>query len=250
MEAVMSRTRIILASCLAAGLATAGCAPASVEEEIAVLNERVDSLERQVQALRATGPGKDQLEQEARDAYNRVAQMAQAGNTDEAKAELASIGTKYANTHVGSRLHSLARELAVIGMDGPSNWGIEKWFQGREAIDLDGDGTMIVVFWETWCPHCRREVPKLQTIYEQFEGQGLQMIGLTKINKSATEDSVKDIIAKDNVKYAIAKQDGTASEYFGVSGVPAAAVLKGGKVIWRGHPARITPTLVQGWMAS
>jgi len=250
MEAVMSRTRIVLASCLAAGLALAGCAPASVEEEIAVLNERVDSLERQVQALRATGPGKAELETEARDAYNRVAHMAQAGNVEEAKAELASIGTKYANTGSGRRLLSLSRELAVIGLDCPSDWGIEKWFQGQEAIDLDGGGTMVVVFWETWCPHCRREVPKLQTIYEQFEGQGLQLMGLTKINKSATEDSVKDLIAQDNVTYAIAKEDGSASEYFGVSGVPAAAVVKSGKVIWRGHPARITPTLVKGWLAS
>lgn len=246
----MTRTRIMLASCLAAGLATAGCAPANVEEEIAVLEERVDSLEQQVHALRATGPGREQLEQEARDAYNRIARTAQAGKVEEAKTELASIGTKYANTAAGSRLHSLARELSVIGLDRPSNWGIEKWFQGQETIDLDGQGTLIVVFWETWCPHCRREVPKLQTIYQQYESQGLQLIGLTKINKSATEESVKDIIAQDKVTYAIAKEDGTASEYFGVSGVPAAAVVKGGKVIWRGHPARITPTLVKEWLAS
>lgn len=246
----MSRTRIILASCVAAGLAVAGCAPANVEEEIAVLNERVDSLERQVQALRATGAGRDQLEQEAQAAYNRALQLKQAGKIEEAKAELASIGHKYANTAMGSRIHSLGRELAVIGRDGPSDWGIEKWFQGREAIDLDGDGTMIVVFWETWCPHCRREVPKLQALYEQFEGQGLQMIGLTKVNRGATEDSVMDVVAQNNVKYPIAKENGSASEYFGVSGVPAAAVLKGGKVIWRGHPARINPTLVEGWLAS
>ena len=90
----MSRTRIILASCLAAGLAVAGCAPASVEEEIAVLDERVDSLENQVHALRATGSGRGQLEQEAKEAYNRTAQMAQAGKIEEDKAELASIGTK------------------------------------------------------------------------------------------------------------------------------------------------------------
>jgi thiol-disulfide isomerase/thioredoxin len=250
MEAAMTRTRIMLAACLATGLVIAGCAPANVEEEIAVLEERVDSLERQVHALRATGPGRDQLEHEARDAYNRVARMAQAGNIEQAKAELANIGHKYANTATGGRLHSLARELAVIGMDRPSDWGIEKWFQGQESIDLEGKGTLVVVFWETWCPHCRREVPKLQTIYEQFQGQGLQLIGLTKINKSATEEQVRDVIAQDKVTYAIAKEDGSASEYFGVSGVPAAAVVKGGKVIWRGHPARITPRLLKGWLDS
>jgi thiol-disulfide isomerase/thioredoxin len=246
----MSRTRVVLACCLAAGLAVAGCAPANEKEEIAALKERVDSLETQVQALRAIGPGRDELEAEARDAYLRVSEMKQEGKIDEAKAELASIGNKYANTGSGRPIQALARELAVIGMDGPSDWGIEKWFQGREAIDLHGNGTMIVVFWESWCPHCRREVPKLQALYEQFKGQGLQMIGLTKVNRGATEDSVMDIVAQNNVKYPIAKENGLASEYFGVSGVPAAAVVKGGKVIWRGHPAKITPALVQGWLAS
>ena len=127
---------------------------------------------------------------------------------------------------------------------------IEKWFQGEEAVDLNGDGTIVVVFWETWCPHCRREVPKLQQMYDKFKGDGLQMIGLTRINKTATEDAVKDIITQNNVNYPIAKEDGSVAQYFAVSGVPAAAVVKSGKVIWRGHPARITEAMLQGWLTS
>jgi len=246
----MSRNRMILASVLALGLAVAGCAPASVEEEIAALNERVDTLEKQIRLVEAGGGPSAQLEQEAQVAYTNLNQLVASGKIDDAKAQIKQIGTKYAGTKLGKRFQNMAAELAVVGKDRPSDWGIEKWFQGEEAVDLTGDGTMVIVFWETWCPHCRREVPKLQQMYDKFKGDGLQVIGLTRINRSATEDAVKDIIAQNNVNYPIAKEDGSVAQYFGVSGIPAAAVVKGGKVVWRGHPARITEGMLQDWLAS
>jgi thiol-disulfide isomerase/thioredoxin len=250
MEAVMFRRRMTLATLLAVGLAVAGCAPANVEEEIALLNERVDTLEKQIQSLQAGGPPGAELEQEARNALAAVTQLVSAGRIDDAKAQLRSIGSKYASTRLGRNLQTLARELAVVGLDSPSSWGIEKWFQGQDAVDLDGDGTVVVIFWESWCPHCRKEVPKLQAMYDRFRHRGLQVIGLTKINRSATEQSVKDIVAQNNVSYPIAKEDGTATKYFAVSGIPAAAVVKGGKVVWRGHPARITDAMLSGWLTT
>jgi len=241
---------MILASVVAAGLALAGCAPASVEEEIAALNERVDTLEKQIRLVEAGGGPSAQLEQEAHVAVTNLNQLVASGKIDEAKAQIKQIGTKYAATKQGRSLQRMAAELAVVGKGCPSDWGIEKWFQGQEAVDLNGDGTMLVVFWETWCPHCRREVPKLQQMYDKFKGDGLQMIGLTQVNKTATEDAVKDIITQNNVSYPIAKENGSAFRHFGVSGVPAAAVVKSGKVVWRGHPARITEAMLQGWLTS
>ena len=76
------------------------------------------------------------------------------------------------------------------------------------------------------------------------------MIGVTRINRSATEQSVQDIISQNNVKYPMAKEDGSLAQYFAVSGIPAAAVVKGGKVVWRGHPARITPAMLDNWLST
>jgi thiol-disulfide isomerase/thioredoxin len=240
---------MILALLLVGGVTVAGCAPSSVEDEVAALTERVDTLENQMQTLEAAG-GNARLEQEAQQAYTQLNQLVASNKFDEAKAKLGEYGTKYAATKLGRSIQGMANELAVIGKDCPSSWGIEKWFQGEDAVRLDGDGTMVVVFWESWCPHCRREVPKLQQMYDKFKGQGLQMIGLTRVNRSATEEAVQDIITQNNVKYPIAKEDGSAATYFAVSGIPAAAVVKDRKVVWRGHPARITEAMVQDWLSS
>ena len=125
---------------------------------------------------------------------------------------------------------------------------IEQWFQGEGEVDISSGQATLLVFWEKWCPHCRREMPKLQATYEQFNSQGLQVIGLTKLSRNTAPDEISAFIDEQNVSYPIAKEDGSISEYFNVAGVPAAAVVKDGQIVWRGHPARLTDTMIQSWL--
>ena len=118
----------------------------------------------------------------------------------------------------------------------------------QPRTNLASDKTILLVFWEVWCPHCKREVPKIEEIYNNYKGKGLQVVGLTKINRSATEDSVQAFITEKKLSYPMAKEDGGLSTHFGVSGVPAAAVVKGGKVVWRGHPVRLTTEMIEAWL--
>jgi thioredoxin-like negative regulator of GroEL len=50
------------------------------------------------------------------------------------------------------------------------------------------------------------------------------------------------------VDYPIAKETGELSRYFNVSGIPAAAVIKDGKVVWRGHPAQLKEDQLKSWL--
>ena len=45
--------------------------------------------------------------------------------------------------------------------------GVDRWLQG----DAEVGETQLVVFWELWCPHCRREVPRLQALHETLGPQ-------------------------------------------------------------------------------
>ena len=75
------------------------------------------------------------------------------------------------------------------------------------------------------------------------------MIGLTKITRNSTEEQVTAFIKEKDVQYALAKEQGDSmSKRFGVSGIPAAAVVKDGKVVWRGHPARLKDEMIEGWL--
>ena len=59
----------------------------------------------------------------------------------------------------------------VVGKDAAS-LDVDKWYQGS-AADVEGGKATLYVFWEVWCPHCKREVPKLSATYDKFKGQGL-----------------------------------------------------------------------------
>ena len=42
-----------------------------------------------------------------------------------------------------------------------------------------GKGTYVLVdFWSPWCGPCRREVPNIKTVYEQYKDQGLEVLSL------------------------------------------------------------------------
>jgi thiol-disulfide isomerase/thioredoxin len=230
-------------------LAAGGDAPGGdLEAQIKALNERVAGLEKEITALKKNLPPGQAQEQAASAALQEINSLLRAGNTDQAKTDLKAFMAEYGNTNVGKQAQRLVQELSVVGKDSPADWGIAKWFQGESDINLAGDGTTMVVFWETWCPHCAREVPKLEKLYADYRGKGLQVIGVTKVTRSSTDDKVSEFLTERSVTYPVAKENGELSRYFAVAGIPAAAVVKDGKIVWRGHPAQLTNQMLEGWL--
>ena len=226
-----------------------------VREEIKKLKERLDHLEKdivprltEIEKEFATVFAEKKLDTDAKNAYNEINTLVGQSKFDDAKAKASDFMKKYGATKYARGVARFQKELAVIGKEAPNEWGVEKWFQGEEEIDLHGSATTLLVFWETWCPHCVREVPRLQELYKKYKDNGLQLVGLTKLSKSATEEKLIDFISEKEVEYPIAKEDGSISKYFNVSGVPAAAVVRKGEVVWRGHPSRLGEDLIQSWL--
>ena len=63
------------------------------------------------------------------------------------------------------------------------------------------------------------------------------MVGLTTFSRNKTEDEVGAFLKEKKVTYPVAKHDGKINDTFKVGGIPAAALVKDGKIIWRGHPS-------------
>lgn len=49
---------------------------------------------------------------------------------------------------------------------------------GELKLDDYRGQVVLLNFWGTWCEPCKREMPALQSAYEQFGGQGLAVIGV------------------------------------------------------------------------
>ncbi len=91
-------------------------------------------------------------------------------------------------------------------------------------------GKVVVLnFWATWCPPCRKEMPDLETLYRQFKDQGLVILAISD------EDTgkVKPFIAQQKVTYPILLDPGRkVNELFQIDGIPKTFVYdRNGKLV-------------------
>jgi peroxiredoxin len=91
-------------------------------------------------------------------------------------------------------------------------------------------GNVVVVnFWATWCPPCRKEMPDLETLYKQFKDQGLVILAISD------EDAgkVRPFVAEQKVTYPILLDPGRkVNELFQIEGIPKTFVYdRGGKLV-------------------
>lgn len=233
------------------------------ETEIKALQEKVTALEKKIDRLekkfnkrflaieKKARPAQDQdnaLESKASKEVKSIIDLISKEQIAPAKTRLAEFFKKYGKTKSAGRARKLNKEVTVIGMDIPAKWGIETWFQGEDEINFENQDTMLLVFWESWCGYCRRAVPNIETTYLDYKDNGLKVIGFTKINKSATPEKVTEFIEEHALTFSIAKEDGSLSKYFKVQGIPAAALVSNGKIVWRGHPARLPDPLLKKYL--
>jgi peroxiredoxin len=243
----VKRSMVVL---LLAGLWSAGCSDPELEKRVMDLETKIGELEKRGPAGPGAAPaGNPEEEQAAANLLKEATEAADKLDLDTAKAKLAELKSKFGATRAAKAAVRLEDEMSVVGKD-EAPLTVEKWFQGSEADVKDGKATLYV-FWEVWCPHCKREVPKLSETYNKFNSKGLEVVGLTKMSRDITEQQVTEFIQQNKVAYPIAKEQGDSlSQAYGIRGIPAAAVVKDGKVVWRGHPAKLTDEMIQGWIGS
>lgn len=220
------------------------CSDSATQQKVADLENRLAAAEKALAEGGGAAKGEDR-DQQAIALYREAQTLGSQDKNDEAKAKYRDCVENFGDTKVARACAAQLRQLEVVGSEIANLSNIE-WLAGQSDID-EGKATL-VVFWELWCPHCKREVPKLQETFTKFKGQGFNVVSLTKMSRGKTKDEILAFMKEEGVSYPVGKEDGSMSEFFGVQGVPAAAVVKDGKVVWRDHPARITDAMIQGWI--
>lgn len=76
-----------------------------------------------------------------------------------------------------------------------------------KSSNLDGK-VLLVNFWATWCPPCKKEMPAFIELQEQYAEQGFQIVGIALDD----EDSVRDFADALGVNYPV-----MAAEYEGIA---------------------------------
>lgn len=88
---------------------------------------------------------------------------------------------------------------------------------------------VLVNFWATWCPPCRKEMPDLQALYDKYKDQGFVVLSISD------EESAKvaPFIAERKISYPVLLDPGRkVGEAFVVEGIPKSFVYdRSGKLV-------------------
>lgn len=108
----------------------------------------------------------------------------------------------------------------------------------HKLSEFVGNGKNIVLldFWASWCPPCRRDMPNLVDTYKEFKGKGFKIVGISlDSKKEAWEKGIKDL----NITWTQLsdlkgwKNDGAT--LYGVNSIPHTILVdKDGTIIAKG----------------
>ncbi len=65
----------------------------------------------------------------------------------------------------------------------------------RKLSEYAGNGKLVLIdFWASWCPPCRRDMPQLVQLYKDYKGKGFEIVGVSLDSKQeAWEKGIKDL---------------------------------------------------------
>lgn len=116
--------------------------------------------------------------------------------------------------------------------------------QGKTWALKELRGQVVLVdFWATWCPPCRREMPDLQSAYERFKSDGLIVLAIT----DEEPVKVKPFVEQNGFSYPIVLDpDKSAHRQFTIMGLPRSFVFdRDGKLVAEAIDVRTEKQLLE-----
>lgn len=122
---------------------------------------------------------------------------------------------------------------SLVGDEAPELDAVTWLSTGRLRLRQLRDRVVVLAFWATWCPPCRKAIPHLNSLYSEYKADRVVFIGLTEEPGA----KVKPFVAANEIQYPV----GAGSEsvrLYGIRRIPRVFVVApGGRIAWEGHPA-------------
>jgi thiol-disulfide isomerase/thioredoxin len=217
--------------------------------QAAPLAARVAALERQVAELQARLGGSSEesaaREEAALKLYREALELHRSGRSDQAEALVERVLAEFQGTKTAGSAQRFLTEMRVVGIP-LTSLAVQRWLHGEGSLE---HRATLLVFWEVWCPHCVRELPQLQERYADLRAQGIEVLAFTSLTRDKTDLDVAAFVKQHGIEFPIAVPEESLPDLLQISGIPAMAVVKGGVVVWRGHPAQLDDELLAAWAA-
>jgi thiol-disulfide isomerase/thioredoxin len=148
-----------------------------------------------------------------------------------------------------------ARQRLRVGDPAPE-LRIKTWIQGAPFAAFQPGAVYVVEFWATWCNPCRRSIPCLAAIQDEYADEELRVVAIAS-SEHHDDQYVREFVSRwaEEIPYSVAYENdaGNYQRWMGAAGlsrIPLAFVVdRAGRIAWVGHPLRGLRSAVQRVMA-
>jgi len=154
------------------------------------------------------------------------------GQPDDLYVELASL-VRYEHMQAESGNPQFSQALARLADDDAKRQNadftlVDLMGKSWHLRDLKGK-VVLVNFWATWCPPCRKEMPDLQALYDKYKDEGFLVLSISDEETA----KVAPFIAQRKITYPVLLDPGRkVNDAFVVEGIPKSFVYdREGKLV-------------------
>lgn len=110
--------------------------------------------------------------------------------------------------------------------------------QPIDLYQVIGNKPVMLIFWASWCPSCKTEVPKINHLAEKYRDRGMEFIAVN-VGYNDSVERAQAFARANNMHYpAYFDGSGKVSEQYQLLGVPTIIIAdKHGKVRFRNYMA-------------
>lgn len=93
---------------------------------------------------------------------------------------------------------------------------------------------VLLDFWATWCPPCRKMIPELKKVYSKYKDKGVVVIGISLDEGSIS--TIKSFADNTGINYPVVRGDHALSKAYGyINAIPTSFIIDKAGVIRDKH---------------
>ena len=134
----------------------------------------------------------------------------------------------------------------MTGREAP-DFSLREAYGGQVQLQSLRGRPVLLVFWTTSCGICRRELPVLDRLAEEFRGRGVEMLA---INLGDLEGARQYMRENHLNLTTLVDPDGIVGQKYSVNGVPKLVLVGADGRIKRAHAGMQSERTVRQWLES
>lgn len=157
------------------------------------------------------------------------------------------IAERYPDTRLADKARKKLEGIRLVGSQAPP-LQVEQWI-GDPPPEAGGYRSRVTLlsFWSIWCPHCKRNIPKMERLLETYGKEGVSVVGVTRVGEGQGVEKVREYVDSHPMGFPTAvDDDGKTSKEMAVTSIPCVvAVDSQHRIRWHGHPDQLSDKVIK-----